>query len=72
MGNQIFVDDPAEFESNLIESGYVRTLSKDGKADIFTKGEGQYTVREQSNSGWIAADAKRSGDNMAKIRLGGQ
>jgi YD repeat-containing protein len=62
----------AEFEANLIESGYVQTLSKDGKADIFTKGESQYTVREQSNSGWITADVKRSGDNIAKIRLGGQ
>ncbi|WP_035560724.1 hypothetical protein [Burkholderia sp. 9120] len=62
----------AEFEANLVESGYVQTLSKDGKADIFTKGESQYTVRDNSTSGYITADVKRSGSNIAKIRLGGQ
>jgi YD repeat-containing protein len=62
----------AEFEANLVESGYVQTLSKDGKADIFTKGDSQYTVRDNSNSGFITADVKSGGSNIAKIRLGGQ
>jgi len=49
----------------------MQTLSKDGKSDIFTKGEGQYTVRDESNSGYITADVKSGGANIAKIRLGG-
>jgi hypothetical protein len=61
----------AEFKANLVESGYMQTLSKDGKSDIFTKGEGQYTVRDESNSGYITADVKSGGANIAKIRLGG-
>jgi YD repeat-containing protein len=62
----------AEFEANLVESGYMQTLSKDGKSDIFTKGESQYTVRDESNSGYITADVKSGGANIAKIRLGGK
>lgn len=60
----------AEFESNLVESGYAQSFSKDGKADIFTKGESQYTVRDDSNAGYITADVKSGGSNIAKIRLG--
>ena len=62
----------AEFEANLVENGYMQTLSKDGRADIFTKGESQYTVRDNSNSGYITADVKTGGSNIAKIRLGGK
>ncbi|MFM0155523.1 DUF6531 domain-containing protein [Paraburkholderia sediminicola] len=63
----------AEFEANLRSDGWVQTLSKDGKADIFTKGERQYTVRDDSNEGSITAGyAVGGGKATVKIRLSGK
>jgi YD repeat-containing protein len=63
----------AEFEANLLESGYVQTLSKDGRSDIFTKGTVRYTVRDESNEGSITADFfPTTGKATVKIRLSGQ
>jgi Rhs family protein len=59
----------AEFEANLLDSGYVKTLSKDGKADIFTKGDKTYTVRDESNAGYPTADVYINGAKTTKIRL---
>jgi YD repeat-containing protein len=59
----------AEFEANLVESGYAQTLSKDGKADIFTKGDKTYTVRDESNAGFPTADVYVNGTRTTKIRL---
>jgi YD repeat-containing protein len=61
----------AEFEANLVESGYVRSLSKDGRADIFSKDGARYTVREESSSGYPTAEYVPAGAprGTVKIRL---
>src|SRR6266702_332901 len=59
----------AEFEANLVESGYAQALSKDGKADIFTKGDKRYTIRDESNAGFPTADVYINGTKTIKIRL---
>jgi hypothetical protein len=57
----------------LQNDGWVQTLSKDGKADIFTKGERQYTVRNDSTEGSITAGyTVNGGKATVKIRLGGK
>src|SRR6266702_5277718 len=55
----------AEFEANLVESGYAQTVSKDGRTDILTKGDIKYTVREQSNTGVPTAEYFPSGAEKA-------
>lgn len=62
----------AEFEANLRNEGWAHTFSKDGKTDIFTKGDLKYTVRENSKSGGPTAEYFPSGSGKAtvKIRLG--
>ncbi|WNC91881.1 DUF6531 domain-containing protein [Paraburkholderia sp. FT54] len=59
----------AEFEANLVESGYVQTLSKDGKADIFTKDGARYTVRNESNSGYPTAEFVPAGAPRGTIKI---
>ena len=39
-----------EFGKNLENSGYKKTQSKDGKADIYTKGDKKYSVRDYNLS----------------------
>lgn len=59
----------AEFEANLVESGYTQTLSKDGKADIFTKDGARYTVRNESNSGYSTAEYVPAGAPRGTIKI---
>jgi YD repeat-containing protein len=59
----------AEFEANLVESGYTQTLSKDGKADIFTKDGARYTVRNESNSGYPTAEYVPAGAPRGTIKI---
>ncbi|MFM0054013.1 DUF6531 domain-containing protein [Paraburkholderia phytofirmans] len=59
----------AEFEANLVESGYAQTLSKDGKADIFTKDGARYTVRNESNSGYPTAEYVPAGASRGTIKI---
>ncbi len=62
---------PAEFAANLRNDGWVQTLSKDGKTDIFRKGDLKYSVREDSKSGGPTAVYFPSGaaKGTLKIRL---
>ncbi|MGU7813164.1 DUF6531 domain-containing protein [Burkholderia sp. AW49-1] len=61
----------AEFEANLRNNGWAHTLSKDGKADIFTKNGARYVVRNKSNAGMPTADFYPAGapGYTLKIRL---
>jgi YD repeat-containing protein len=59
----------AEFEANLVESGYVKTLSKDGRADIFSKDGARYTVREDSNAGYPTAEYVPPGAPRGTIKI---
>ena len=59
----------AEFEANLVESGYVQSLSKDGKADIFSKDGARYTVREDSNAGYPTAEYVPAGSPRGTIKI---
>lgn len=59
-----------EFESNLISSGFTKTLSKDGKVSIFDNGKTKYTVRDFSSSiGGPTAEIIQNGETTLKIRL---
>ncbi|MEZ0604236.1 DUF6531 domain-containing protein [Paraburkholderia sp. IW21] len=59
----------AEFEANLLESGYVQSLSKDGKADIFAKDGARYTVRDDSNAGYPTAEYVPPGASRGTIKI---
>jgi hypothetical protein len=59
----------AEFEANLRNDGWVQTLSKDGKTDIFTKGDRKYTVRENSKSGGPTAEYFPTGAEKATVKI---
>jgi YD repeat-containing protein len=59
----------AEFEANLVESGYVQSLSKDGRADIFSKDGARYTVREDSNAGYPTAEYVPAGAPRGTIKI---
>ncbi len=60
----------ADFGANLEKSGFVKSVSKDGKATIYTKGDAQYVVRDQSNQNQATADFFKEGQLKIKIRLG--
>ncbi|MCP9612907.1 RHS repeat domain-containing protein [Coprobacter tertius] len=60
-----------EFGKNLENSGYKKTLSKDGKADIYTKGDKKYSVRDYNSSDHNGPTADYAEKNKVKkeIRL---
>jgi len=62
----------ADFEKNLLESGWTRSVSKDGKATVFEKDGAAYTVRDSSKEGSKTAEYFKEGSQRAdlKIRLG--
>lgn len=61
----------SEFESNLVDSGFKQSTSKDGGANIFTKGDKKFTTRDSSKStGGPTAEAFSGGIKKQKIRLG--
>jgi hypothetical protein len=59
----------AEFEANLRNEGWTQTLSKDGKTDIFTKGDLKYTVREHSNAGGPTAEYFPPGAKQGTLKI---
>jgi YD repeat-containing protein len=59
----------AEFEANLRNNGWTQTLSKDGKADIFTKDGVRYTVRDESNAGKPTADFTPAGATRPTLKI---
>jgi YD repeat-containing protein len=59
----------AEFEANLRNDGWTQTLSKDGKADIFTKDGVRYSVRDESNSGRPTADFTPAGASRPTLKI---
>lgn len=59
----------AEFEANLRNEGWMQTLSKDGKTDIFTKGDLKYTVREHSNAGGATAEYFPPGAKQGTLKI---
>lgn len=59
----------AEFEANLRNDGWTQTVSKDGKADIFTKDGERYTVRDESNAGSPTADFTPAGASRATLKI---
>jgi hypothetical protein len=38
----------AEFEANLLDNGWAKSISKDGVASLFTKDGARYTIRDVS------------------------
>ncbi|MFL9907579.1 hypothetical protein [Paraburkholderia sp. RL17-337-BIB-A] len=59
----------AEFEANLRNDGWTQTLSKDGKADIFTKDGVRYSVRDESNAGRPTADFTPAGASRPTLKI---
>jgi len=60
-----------EFEVNLTKSGFKKSSSKDGKVNIFTKGESKIITRDSAKStGKPSADTFLRGKQKTKIRLG--
>ena len=61
---------PIQFEKNLIEAGFSKTLSSDKAVTIFTKGNFKYTIRSSAKS--IKAptvEVFKDGVKIKKIRL---
>lgn len=60
-----------EFEANLLQSGFTKTVSKDGLTNIFLKDGMKYTTRATSNSfpGAPTAEVFVNGAKTLKIRL---
>ncbi len=60
-----------EFENNLIDNGYLKSISKDGNVSIFTKDETKYTTRSYSKStNGPTAEVFKNNKPTKKIRLG--
>jgi RHS repeat-associated protein len=62
-----------EFEKNLVEEGWTKSVSKDGKVVIYEKEGARYVIREDAKStGGPTADYYKPGSNKidTKIRLG--
>ncbi|NMO94917.1 hypothetical protein [Paenibacillus lemnae] len=62
-----------KFEENLIEEGWTRSISKDGKAVNYEKDGARYSIREGAKStGETSADYYKKGSKKidVKIRLG--
>jgi hypothetical protein len=63
-----------EFEKNLLENGWTKSISKDGKTIILEKDGAKYVLRDFSKStGGPTADFYKAGSKSfyIKIRLGG-
>ncbi len=63
----------SQFEKNLVDSGFTRSVSKDGKAIILQKDGAKYILRDAAKStGGPTADYYKAGSNSIdlKIRLG--
>jgi hypothetical protein len=63
----------SQFEKNLIDSGFTRAISKDGKAIILQKDGAKYILRDAAKStGGATADFYKAGSKSIdlKIRLG--
>lgn len=61
-----------EFEKSLLNDGWKKAVSKDGKVSIYSKDGARYTVRDTSNQGQQTAEfwAKGASEVTTKIRLG--
>ncbi|MGN4152250.1 RHS repeat domain-containing protein [Burkholderia gladioli] len=59
----------AEFEANLTSGGWTKTLSKDGKADIFRKNGAEYSVRDKSNAGVPTANYIPKGAEHPTLKI---
>lgn len=68
----IITDVPkSEFGANLLKDGWTKTLSTNGKVEIFTKNGAKYSVREYSKTGPPTAEftPRGAGKYTLKIRL---
>jgi RHS repeat-associated protein len=61
----------ADFEKNLEENGFQKSVSQDGKVTNFLKDDVKYSVRDFSNSRGPTVDMSRGGELVQKIRLTG-
>ncbi|BCQ57499.1 RHS repeat domain-containing protein [Burkholderia gladioli] len=59
----------AEFEANLVNGGWSKGLSKDGKSDIFQKNDLKYVTRDESNAGFPTADYYPAGATQATLKI---
>ncbi len=60
----------AEFEKNLIESGFVRSVSQDGKVIILEKAGARYVLRDAARStGGPTADYFNAGSKSIDIKI---
>ncbi len=61
-----------QFIRNLVNAGWKKSTSKDGKAIILTKNRQRYSLREKADSydGWTANYSPNSRKDTLKIRLG--
>ncbi len=61
----------SEFEKNLLDNGFTKSLSKNGKVNIFTKADTKYTTRDFSKStDGPTAESFKNNQPTSKIRLG--
>ncbi|HZZ91124.1 MAG TPA: RHS repeat-associated core domain-containing protein [Usitatibacter sp.] len=61
-----------DFEKNLTEAGWEKSVSKDGQAAVFQKDGAKYSLRDFSNEGSKTAEYTKFGNRKPdlKIRLG--
>jgi len=60
----------SQFEKNLIDSGFTRSLSKDGKAIILEKNGVKYILRDGAKStGGPTADFYKPGSSAADLKI---
>jgi hypothetical protein len=60
----------SQFDKNLIDSGFTRSLSKDGKAIILEKDGARYILRDGAKStGGPTADFYKAGSTSADLKI---
>lgn len=59
----------SDFAAGLRGRGYQTSVSKDGRVQIFTRGDRQYVLRQHSKQGSTTVDVRHKGDPIAKVRL---
>jgi hypothetical protein len=60
----------SQFEKNLINSGFTRSMSKDGKAIILEKNGARYILRDGAKStGRPTADFYKAGSTSADLKI---
>ena len=59
----------AEFIKKLEERGFTRSVSKDGKSTIYTKGTRSYSFYDKSSSGGEPSALLLDGSDRLKIRF---